>query len=107
MLVEAPRDRLVGWVEPQRQVRGQHGRRMLLRFVMSVRDRGSAAFRFPLIGTGRALRQFPFVVEQVVKEVVAPFCRRLRPGHFRTAGDGVGPEACTMLAFPAEALILD
>ena len=33
MLVEAPRDLLVGRIEPQRQVGGQHRRRMLLRLV--------------------------------------------------------------------------
>ena len=64
-------------------------------------------FRLPLLRAGRALRQLPFVVEQVVEEVVAPLRRRLRPGDFRTAGDGVGSEACAVLALPAEALILD
>ena len=107
ILVEAPRDLLVGRVEPQREVRGQHGRHMLLRLVEGVRDRGGGAFRLPLLRTGRALRQLPFVVEQVVEEVVAPLRRRLRPGDFRAAGDGVGAEAGAMLALPAEALILD
>ena len=107
MLVEAPRDLLVGRVDPQREVGGQHGRHMLLRLVVGVRDRGSAAFRLPLLRTGRALRQLPFVVEQVVEEVVAPLRRRLRPRDFRAAGDGVGPEARAMLALPAEPLILD
>src|SRR6266702_8718813 len=54
MLVEAPRDLFVSRVEPQRQVRGQHGRYMLLRLVEGVRDRGRAAFRLPLLRTGRA-----------------------------------------------------
>src|SRR5258708_11962479 len=80
---------------------------MLLRLVVGVRDRGSVAFRLPLLRTGWALRQLPFVVEKVVEEVVAPLRRRLRPSDFGAAGDGVRPEARTMLAFPAEALILD
>ncbi len=107
MLVEAPRDLLVSRVETQREVRGQHGRNMLLRLVIRVGNRGLGALRFPLLRAGRALGQLPFVLEQVIEEVVAPFRRRLRPGHFRAAGDGVGAEAAAMLAPPAEALILE
>src|SRR4029079_1019965 len=44
---------------------------------------------------------------QVVEEVVAPLRRCLRPGDFGAAGDGVGAYARAVLAFPAEALILD
>src|SRR6478736_6090041 len=80
---------------------------MLLRLVVGVRNRGLRTFRLPLFGPRRALRQLPFVLEQVVEEVVAPRRRRLRPGDLRTPGDGVGPEARTMLALPAEALILE
>src|SRR5258705_9911274 len=80
---------------------------MLLRLVICVGDRGLGAFRFPLLRAGGALRQLPFVLEQVLEEVVAPFRRCLRPGHFRATGDGVGAEAGAMLALPAEALILD
>src|SRR5665213_134559 len=80
---------------------------MLLRLVVGVRDGGFRTFRLPLFRTGRTLRQLPFVLEQVVEEVVAPLGRRLRPGDFRTAGDGVGAEALAMFALPAEALILD
>src|ERR1700682_5768698 len=80
---------------------------MLLRGVMRVRDRGLGALRLPLLCAGRALGQLPFEVEQVIEEVVASLRRRLRPGHFRTACDGVGAEAGAMLALPAKALILD
>src|SRR5262245_19755779 len=80
---------------------------MLLRFVVGIWDRCRAALRLPLLCAGRALRQLPFVVEQVVEEVIAPLRRRLGPGDFRTAGDGVAPEAPAMLALPAEALILE
>ncbi len=107
MLVEAPRDLLVGRVHAQREVRGEHGRHMLLRFVVGVRDRGGGAFCLPLIGTGWALRQLPFIVEQVLEEVIAPLRRRLRPGHLRAAGDGIGAEARAEFALPPEALILD
>src|ERR1700688_4373182 len=80
---------------------------MLLRLVVCVGDRGLGAFRLPLLRAGRALGQLPFVFEQVLEEVVAPFRRCLRPGHFRPAGDGVGAEAGAMLALPAEALLLE
>src|SRR5262249_4490672 len=56
---------------------------------------------------GRALRQLPFVLEQVLEEVIAPLRRRLRPDDFRAAGDRVGAEAGSVLALPAEALILE
>src|SRR6266481_9012334 len=79
---------------------------MLLRLVVGVRDRGLGAFRLPLLRTGRALGQLPFVFEQVLEEQIAPLRRRLRPGDFRAAGDGVGADARAMLALPAEALIL-
>ena len=105
--MEAPRDLLVGRVEAQSEVRGQHGRNMLLRLVIRVRDRGLGALRLPLLRAGRALGQLPFEVEQIIEEVVAPLRRGLRPGHLRTARDGVGAEAGAMLALPAKALILD
>src|SRR5882757_424078 len=80
---------------------------MLLRLVVGVRDRGSPAFRLPLVRTGRALGQLPFVVEQVVEEVIAPRRRRLAPGDFRAAGDRVLALARAELADPAETLLLD
>ncbi len=107
MLVEAPRDLFVGRVEAQCEVGGQHGRKVFLGRVMRVRDRGLGALRLPLLRAGRALGQFPFELEQIVEEVVAPLGRGLRPGHFRTAGDGVGAVAGAVLALPAEALVLD
>src|SRR5262245_30349618 len=106
MLVEAPRDRLVGRIHPQREVRGQHGRYMLLRLVVSVRDGGCRTLRLPLPRTGRALGQLPFVLEQVLEEVVAPLRWRLRPGDLRAASDGVSADAGAVFALPAEALIL-
>src|SRR6201982_67906 len=80
---------------------------MFLGLVEGVRNCGRGAFCLPLRHTGRALRQLPFVFEQVLEEVVAPLRGRLRPGDFRAAGDGVGPDARAMLALPAEALILE
>ena len=107
ILHEAPRDLLIFRVVPQREVRGQHGRHMLLRLIEGIRDRGSRTFRLPLFRTGRALGQFPFVAEQVPEEVVAPLRRRRGPGDFRAAGDGVGADTRAVLALPAETLILE
>src|SRR5258707_1783240 len=80
---------------------------MLLRLVVGVRDGGFRTFRLPLFRTGRALGQLPFVFEQVLEKEVAPLGRRLRPGDFRAARDGVGAGARAMPALPAEALILE
>src|SRR5205085_4880482 len=49
----------------------------------------------------------PFFFEQVLEKEVAPLGRRLRPGHFRTAGNGVAPDARAVPALPSEALILE
>ena len=57
--------------------------------------------------TGRALRQFPFVAEQVLEEVVAPLRGRGGPGDFQAAGDRVGAFARAEAVLPAEALLLE
>src|SRR4029079_3582062 len=68
---------------------------------------GFRILRLPLRNAGRALGKLPFVLEQVLEEVVAPFRRRLGPGDFRTTGNRVGSDARTVLALPPEALVLD
>ena len=80
---------------------------MLLRLVVRVGDRGLGVLGLPLLGAARALRQLPFVLEQVVEEGIAPPGGRLGPGDFQAAGDRIGTEALAVLAFPAEALGLD
>ncbi len=64
---------------------------MSLRRVVRMRHRAGAGaiLRLPLMRTGRALRQFPFVAEQVLEEVVAPLRGRGGPGDFQAAGDRV------------------
>ena len=91
VLEEAPRDLLVGRVEPQREVGRQHRRRVTLRRVVGIRHRAGAGavLRLPLMRAGRALRQLPFVAEQVLEEVVAPLRRRGGPGDLEAAGDRV------------------
>src|SRR5262245_63793312 len=80
---------------------------MLLRLVVGVRDAGVRTFRLPLFRAGRTPGQLPVVFEQVLEKEIAPLRRRLRPGDFRTACDGVATHARAMLALPSEALILD
>ncbi len=78
ILQEAPRDLLVGRVEPQGEVGGQHRRRDASSTGRGRRDRAraGAVLRLPLMRAGRALRQLPFEAEQVLEEVVAPLRRR-------------------------------
>ena len=66
-----------------------------------------AVLRPPLVRAGRALRQLPFVAEQVLEEVVAPLRRRRGPGDFEAAGDGVAALAGAEAALPAEALLFE
>src|ERR1035441_200322 len=57
--------------------------------------------------TGRTLRQFPVVAEQVGEEVVAPLGRRLGPNHFQAAADRVSTPTFPKFILPTEALVLD
>ena len=109
ILVEAPRDLFVHRVEPQGEVGGQHGRRVTLRRIVRIRHGAGACaiLRLPLMRTGRALGQFPFVAEQVREEVVAPLRRRRGPGDFQAAADRVTAFAGAKAVRPAEALLLD
>src|SRR5581483_1645289 len=83
--------------------------RVPLRGIVRIGNRPgtSALFWRPLVRAGRALRQLPFVVEQVTEEIVAPLRRRLCPGHFQAAADGVGALASSKRVLPAEPLLLD
>ena len=62
----------VGRVDLQRDVGGEHHRRMRLGGIVGV-GHGAFGRRIlgrPLPGAGRALRQLPFVSEQIVEVVV-------------------------------------
>ena len=105
--MEAARNGLIGRVEPQRQVGGQHGRSMALAAVMRVghQARAGAVLGRPLLGARRAAGQLPLIVEQIVEEVVAPLRGRGGPGHLEPAADGVAAHARAMRAAPAQALL--
>ena len=76
---------------------------------MGIRNRtgACATLRLPLMRSGRALRQFPFVAEQDPEEVVAPFRWRVSPGDFQAAGDRITAFAGAEAALPTETLLLD
>ncbi len=57
--------------------------------------------------TGRTLRQFPFVAEQVREEVVAPLRRSRGPNNFQSAPDSVTAMTFAKFILPPETLILD
>src|SRR5258708_36030886 len=56
---------------------------------------------------GWTLRQFPFIFEQVLEEVIAPLGRRRSPDYFQAAADRITAFARLELALPAESLLLD
>ena len=74
---------------------------------MRHRAGARATLRLPLMRTGRALRQFPFVAEQVPEEASAPLRWRGAPGDLQAAGDRVAAFAGAEAALPTEALLLD
>ncbi len=103
---EPARDLLVGRIEAQREVGGQHGRLALLRRIMRVRDDSFGVLGFPLDSAAGAAGLYPFVLEQVLEEEVAPLRRRLGPGDLDAAADRVRAEAGAVVAGPAQALLL-
>ncbi len=80
--------------------------RCCTRFSTNQRVRIAARFR-PVDKRPSVLGQLPFVLEEVVEEVIAPRRRRLRPGDFGTARDRVRADAGAEFALPAETLILE
>ncbi|MDQ1094063.1 hypothetical protein QE400_003476 [Xanthomonas sacchari] len=104
VLQEAARDLLVGRIEAQRQVGGEHGRPVLLRRIVRVRNDRLGVLGHPLVRAGRALAQLPVELEQVLEELVGPLRRLGGPGDFQAAGDGVAALAAAEAVGPAQAL---
>ncbi len=80
-----------------------------MRFDGSCRDRhrflGLGVRGTPLLGAGRAPREFPVVAEQVVEEAVVPLDRVVRPSTLEPARDRVVTLAGAVGALPAEGLL--
>src|SRR6185312_10163434 len=109
ILMEALRNRRIDRVHLQGEVRGEHERGVLLRWIMGIRHgaRSSPVLGSPLVRTGWALRQFPLIAEQVVEVAVAPLGWGIAPGTLQPAGDRVTAVAAAIGVLPAEALLLD
>src|ERR1700739_4717616 len=82
---------------------------MTLRLVERIRHRSvtCSVLRSPLIGSCRALGQFPFEAEQMLEVVIAPLRRRCGPDDFEAAGNRVTCFARAKFVLPAEILLLD
>ena len=107
--MEALRNLRILGIELQREVRGEHDRRVPLRAVVSVRHQ---ACRLPVGGNplelaGGTLGELPLVAEQVVQELRCPAHRVGGPGAFQAARERVAAGAGTGLVLPAQALFFD
>src|SRR5688572_11308106 len=65
------------------------------------------SLRLPLMRPGRTLREFPFELEQVLEEMIAPLRRRLRPRHLKPARDRVAGMPGAKRIMPTESLRSD
>ena len=107
ILEETTRNFFIRRIKAQREVGGQHGRHQALRRIMRMRNARLGTLGDPLVRTGRALAQLPFVFEEVLKVIIAPLRRRLRPCDFKPAGDSVATLAAAKAALPTKALLFD
>src|SRR5215813_3056910 len=109
MLVEAPRNLFVRRIKAQGKISGKHSWRVTLGRIVRIGNSAgtSAVLGSPLMRTSRALGQLPFVPEQVLEIIVAPFGRRPGPSDLKTAADGVASVTRAEGALPAEALLFD
>ncbi len=109
VLEVAPRDRLVDRVEAQGEVRRSHHRAVLLLRVMRVNHQVLFGHILgqPLVGAGRALNQFPLILEQHLQVAHVPSGRLRLPGALNAAADRIAALAATEAALPAEALLFD
>ena len=106
VFMKTRRDFEILGVFAQREVRGEHDRRVTFGRIMRIRHGacGVAVLWGPLHGTGRAFGHFPLEPQQVVEVSHVPACRGLRPCAFKPAGQGVDAVAGLVLVGPAKAL---
>ncbi len=81
---------------------------MALRTIVRI---GHCAFRLclarrPLLGTCRALCQFPIVAEKILEVIVVPLRRLGRPRAFQAGGDGVAAPSGAEAVSPTQPLLL-
>src|SRR5215469_18970775 len=76
---------------------------------MCIRHRAGACsiLCHPLMCASRTLREFPFILEQVLEKIVAPLGRRRGPGDLEATADRIPTNARLEFASPPEALLLE
>ena len=109
VLVKALRDLVVNRIFTQRDVGGEHHRCVAPGWIMGVWHScfSSTVLWGPLPGSGGAFAEFPIITEEVVEVTIGPSARRVRPGSFETAGDGVLRVAFAEGILPAETLLFE
>src|SRR5215469_10873350 len=109
MLKPALGDRAIDRVHSQREVRREHYRAMPLRPIVGIRNgaRCSPVLGNPLVLTGGALGELPFIAVQVFEKVVVPLYRVGGPGTLQAAGESVPAFAAAIAIFPTQALLFD
>src|SRR4051812_12765121 len=71
--------------------------------IISVGNDGLGIFSHPLMRATWAFSELPFEAEKVFKIAIAPLSRRLRPGNFQPAGNGVRAFAQPESIIPSKA----
>ena len=97
---------LVGGIGTHGDVGGEHAGGDFLSRVVGMGDGAGARaiLGSPLVGTGGAFGEFPFVAEEVLEIVIAPLGGSGGPSDLEAAGNGVRALAAAEAAFPAESL---
>ena len=109
VLLEALGDRTVDRIESQGEVSCQHGRSVALGGVVRIGYgvRACAILGLPLMRSGGTLREFPFVAEEDVEEVVVPFGGTGCPSTLEPTRNCVISPAGSKTAFPSETLLFN
>ena len=107
VLVEALGHLAIFGVHLQREIGGEHDRRVTLGLVMRVRDqvRGALVAGDPLDRTAGAARLHPVEAEQIVEILGGPSDRVDRPRAFQPAGHRIDTLARAALVDPADTLL--
>ena len=109
ILEEAAGNLLVDRVHPQGEVRREHEWGVLLLGVVGIRH-GTlcrCVLVRPLLGAGGALRELPFIAEEVFQVVVVPLHRVRGPCALQAAADGIDAFSAAEAILPAQALLFD
>ncbi len=98
---------LVGGVELECEVRGEHHGQVLLILDVRVRNISFLIDGVPLPCAAWTFLQCPVVVVEVVEVLAIPLGGAAGPGAFKARGDGVFRVPLAFSVLPAKALLLD